>query len=203
VKIKICGLTRVEDAKLASELGAWALGFIFFKGSKRVVGAKQVASILAELPAARGVGVFVNPTIAELKETLRVAPLSMIQLHGNEDEAFCKEVRSLFSNLPVIKARRLRDEHNFETDYTLLDHAEKGEWGGTGKQVDWKEIGSKYPREKLILAGGIHAGNILEANRIVRPFAFDLSSGVESAPGIKSPEKLNELFKIAKQESSS
>ena len=200
LRIKICGLTRVEDAGLAHALGAWALGFIFFKGSKRAVEAKQVASILAELPDAKGVGVFVNPTLDELKAVLAVAPLSLIQLHGDETEKFCQEVKALFPNLPLIKARRLQEEMSFETDYTLLDHAEKGEWGGSGKQVDWEKTGI-YPKEKLILAGGIHAGNLVRANRKVRPFAFDLSSGVESAPGIKSPEKLIELFEIAKQES--
>ena len=202
LRIKICGLTRVEDARLAQGLGAWALGFIFFKGSKRSVEAKQVASILAEIPGAKGVGVFVNPTLDHLKEVLAVAPLSLIQLHGNETESFCLEVKTLFPKIPLIKARRLQDEVSFETDYTLLDHAERGEWGGTGKQVDWEKAGI-YPKEKLILAGGIHAGNIVLANHKVRPFAFDLSSGVESSPGIKSPEKLKELFEIAKQESTS
>ena len=129
-------------------------------------------------------------------------PLSMIQLHGTESKEFCTEVRSLFPKTPIIKARRLEDVVLFDADYTLIDHAEKGEWGGTGKSVDWDKI-PNLSREKLILAGGINAKNLKEANRIVRPFAFDLSSGVESAPGIKSPEKLKELFEVAKMESSS
>ena len=116
-------------------------------------------------------------------------------MHGKETAEFCIQARNRFPNLEIIKATRLGEPvFSFESDYTLLDHGSDQNWGGTGQTVDWKAA-HLFKKENLILAGGITFLNALEAMRIVQPFALDLSSGVESAPGIKSQEKLIQFFK--------
>jgi phosphoribosylanthranilate isomerase len=204
MRVKICGLTRAEDAAQAQALGAWALGFIFYPKSKRYLTPIQAQAIIASLQKpAQTIGVFVNQT----DEALTIAKqinLSGMQLHGDETPGDCKKVKQDFSGL-VIKALRPATEKDLAVipaykgtvDYILLDAAVSGQWGGTGQVVDWglaaKAAETGIP---LILSGGLTAENILAANRKVRPFALDLSSGVEISPGIKDTGKLEQLFKV-------
>jgi len=211
-RVKICGLTRNEDANLAAKLGAWALGFIFYQKSPRFIEAQKVAEILAQLtsPVSKVVGVFVNPTIDELKNTIAESGVNTIQLHGNESGEFCSQVRKLFPKHEIIKAIRMDQSSGDENSgsishsslpyhYQLVDSITDRDWGGTGKTVDWEKA-AKLTGLPLILAGGLTAENVASAISIVEPYAIDLSSGVESSPGLKSPEKLKALFEAVQRQ---
>lgn len=209
MRIKICGLTRAEDAVLAQRLGAWALGFIFAEQSKRHVTAMQAGEIISSLPRLEKkthvAGVFVNQTTEALNIAKRI-PLSILQLHGDETPQECLCVKDSFDGW-VIKALRptsekdLDDIHIYQdvVDYILIDTPSTGEYGGTGKTADWTLAAkaSSYG-VPVILAGGLHAGNIQDAARIVRPFALDLSSSVEQSPGVKDAVKMEALFMTAR-----
>nr|WP_320133795.1 phosphoribosylanthranilate isomerase [uncultured Holophaga sp.] len=194
--VKVCGLTRLEDARLAWELGASALGFIFHPTSPRAVTVSRVAQIRRGLPPeAVTVGVFVDWDPEAVNEAVRAAGLSFAQLHGHESPAMAARVQA-----PVIKVIRAKEA--LETDTLeayrraafLLDAAHPTLHGGTGLKADWslaRELAARHP---LILAGGIGPGNAREAWEAVRPSALDLASGVEASPGIKDPAKLKALF---------
>lgn len=196
MRVKICGLTRAEDAALAHRLGAWALGFIFYPPSKRYIEPAKAEEIIVGLPAgAKAVGVFVN-------QVPNVKGLAGIQLHGDETPEDCAKARAGFDGF-VIKALRPENENDLGqiarykdvVDYILVDTP--GAYGGTGKTGDWalaaRAVGMGVP---LILAGGLDAGNIREAARQVPFFAADLAGGVEAAPGIKDAGKMKELFDV-------
>lgn len=193
VRVKICGITRVEDALAAVHHGASAIGFVFWRQSARYVTPEKAREIVAVLPPfITAVGVYVDPDPAWVKETSSVAGLNLLQFHGNEPEDFC---RQFF--LPYIKAVRVRagiDLLQYATRYggargLLADTYVEGEPGGTGSAFDWNLIPRDLPLP-LILSGGLHPDNILEAIRRVRPWAVDVSSGVETAKGIKDAEKI-------------
>ncbi|MFA6002011.1 MAG: phosphoribosylanthranilate isomerase [Thermoleophilia bacterium] len=203
VRVKICGLTRPEDAALAVSLGAWALGVIFAPESPRRVGRKQAAAVLE--PAAAGVervGVFVNAGLDEIVETARACGLTVLQLHGDESPDECLDVGRLTGCL-VIKALRVAGPESlagvvtFDTDFILLDTYQSERHGGTGRVFDWS-LAAALPAglrsERLILSGGLNPDNIAEAVRVVAPLAVDVASGVESAPGMKDAEKMKLLF---------
>jgi phosphoribosylanthranilate isomerase len=202
-KIKICGLTRLQDAQLASDLGAWALGFIFYKESPRGITLEAVRNILKDLksPTALKIGVFVDEPIDSLIKTVAELKLDGVQLHGNETPSYCKAIKSKNSKLKLFKALRPQSHEDLDRineyqicDQLLIDTFEKESLGGTGRLSRWDlalKIGRIHP---IILAGGLNPDNILNAAREVRPFAFDISSGIESSPGIKSEEKLKLLF---------
>jgi phosphoribosylanthranilate isomerase len=205
MRVKICGLTRGEDAVVSLNLGAWGLGFIFYPQSERYIAPRAARAIIGNLPrASRTIGVFVNQTEQALSIAKQIS-LQGIQLHGDETPQDCRMVKNSFSGL-VIKALRLETEEDIKkiadyagvVDYILLDAAVKGAWGGTGSTGDWA-LAALAVREgiPLILAGGLTAGNILNAVRQVRPFAVDLSSGVEQSAGIKDKGKLEKFFSIA------
>lgn len=194
MRVKICGLTRAEDAALAHDLGAWALGFIFYPQSKRYIEPAKAEAIIAGLPAvAKPVGVFVN-------QVPDVKGLAGIQMHGDETPGDCAKVRASFDGF-LIKALRPEKEKDLAqialykdvVDYILIDTP--GAYGGTGKTGDWelaaRAAGMGVP---LILAGGLKADNIAEAARQAPFFAADLAGGVEAAPGIKDAQKMKELF---------
>lgn len=204
MRVKICGLTREEDAQRAEALGAWALGFIFYPKSKRYIEPAQAARIIAALKTP-AVGVFVNQT-GDVVDIARLAGLKGIQLHGDETPEHCARVKTNFTGF-VIKAFRPENEDDIaaiadykgKIDYALLDAGTGGQYGGTGHTFDWNlAVKAGETGIPLILAGGLTADNILTANAKVKPFAADLSSGVESAPGIKDKEKLEALFSAVK-----
>lgn len=191
--VKICGLTRVEDARLAWELGASALGFIFHPASPRAVTAPQVAAIRRSLPAsAFCVGVFVDVPPGEVLATARTAGLDAVQLHGRETPEQCAALP-----LPVLKAIRAEDEGRLDTFPVaafLLDATHPTLAGGTGLRADWTLAERIARRHRLVLAGGITPLNVAEAATTVRPSALDVCSGVELAPGIKDPARLRDLL---------
>ena len=201
VRVKICGLTRAQDAKLAASLGAWALGFIFYEKSPRAVTADTVKLIMKplKLSSAKFVGVFVNPSLEEIKKVMAIAPLHFIQLHGEENDEFCKEVKAAFPKTGLIKAVRIGDALDRYCDYLLVDSVSQGQYGGTGVTVDWKAA-AEMKNKPLILAGGLNAENIKMAIDEVNPFAVDVSSGVEELPGVKSEFKLRAFFKAIQSE---
>ena len=201
IRVKICGLTRVQDAMAAVEAGADALGFNFFKRSPRCITAATAKAIIAELPPfIAKVGVFVNASEATIQRLVDSCGLDAIQLHGDEPPKFCARFR-----LPVIKAFRiasienLRELPKFDTHAWLLDSSVPGQRGGTGTTADWElvrqAVGLGRP---VILAGGLTPANVAKAMRQVRPFAVDVSSGVESAPGIKDHAKIRAFIQRAK-----
>lgn len=201
VKVKICGLTRAVDAQAAVEAGADALGFVFYERSARYLSAAQAAAIIGELPpfVAR-VGVFVNALEPFLREVAAECGLDTLQLHGDESPEFCRRLQPW----KIIKAFRM---HNREAlrrlpEYRglawLLDSYVPGQMGGSGARFDWDLAGEAAKLGgKIILAGGLTPENVAEAVRRVRPYAVDVSSGVESAPGKKDPHKIRDFIQAA------
>lgn len=202
-KIKFCGITRAGDAELAVSLGAWAIGMIFWPGSKRAVAVDRAVEIAAGVRRRIELaGVFVNPTLDDVTATADAIGLTLIQLHGQEGPAFCAEAARR-TGCRVIKAARVRSRADiqalgsFHTDFHLLDSYVSGVPGGTGETFSWELARDaargtrKGPRVPVILSGGLHAGNVAEAIAVVHPYAVDVASGTEAAPGIKDPEKMH------------
>ena len=199
-RVKVCGITRLEDAELAVELGAWALGFILWPQSPRVADPAVAAGISAALRRrTERVGVFVNPTLDEVAHAADEIGLSHIQLHGDEGPAFCAEAGRR-TGAKVIKAVRVsaaadfQDLERFHTDFHMLDTAVRGMRGGTGETWDWALARSRRRRTPVILSGGLTADNVAAGIAAVEPYAVDVSSGVEAAPGVKDPDKLRAFF---------
>jgi phosphoribosylanthranilate isomerase len=198
-KIKFCGITRIADAERAVAAGAWAVGLILWPGSPRHCRPEAAIEIAAALKRrAEIVGVFVNPTLAEVSATADAIGLTMIQLHGDEGPVFCGEVARR-TGCKVIKAARVRSGADiqavasFHTDFHLLDSYRPGVPGGTGETFSWGLArGHRGKKPPLILSGGLTAENVAEAIAQVRPFAVDVASGIEDSdhPPRKDPEKL-------------
>jgi phosphoribosylanthranilate isomerase len=195
-RVKVCGITRPEDAELAVELGAWALGFILWPHSPRAADPAVAAGISAFLRRrAEMVGVFVNPTLDDVAHAADELHLSHVQLHGDEGPAFCSEVARR-TGAKVIKAVRVagaadfQDLERFHTDFHLLDTAARGLRGGTGETWDWALAARRRRTIPTILSGGLTAENVAAGIEAVDPWAVDVSSGVEAAPGVKDPARL-------------
>jgi phosphoribosylanthranilate isomerase len=199
-KVKVCGITRLEDAELAISLGAWALGFILWPSSKRNVDPGVAAGIIRQVRRkVETVGVFVNQPLDEIADRVDILGLTHVQLHGDEGPSFCSAVVQR-TGAKVIKAVRighaadLRDLERFHTDYHLLDTSEAGLYGGTGKTWDWKLVANRRNKIPLILSGGLNADNVADGIAAVQPWGVDVASGVEASPGIKDPAKLEAFF---------
>ncbi len=198
IRVKICGVTTVEDAVLAAELGASAIGMVFWPGSPRSVEPARAKAIVQALPPfVSAVGVFVNQT-AEAPSIASDVGLSAVQLHGDEPP----DSYRTFSH-HVIKAIAVRDGTAAaavaavpETADVLLDAHDGVKRGGTGQTIDWSVAATLARQRSVILSGGLNASNVLEAIAVVRPSAIDVSSGVELAPGRKDHAKLRELFAV-------
>jgi phosphoribosylanthranilate isomerase len=194
--VKICGITRAEDARLAVELGASALGFIFWPESPRFVEPARVRAILAAVPEMPGVGVFVDQPLDLVRSVAADAGLTAVQLHGNEPPDYARSV-----GLPVIKALTAghdgdEEESAWDVDtLLLLDAFDPVLRGGTGRTVDWNRASLLAARRRVILSGGLKPSNVSQAIATIRPFAVDVSSGVEESPGRKDPEKLRAFMK--------
>ena len=202
MKIKVCGITNLSDGMLASKLGAWALGFIFYEKSPRYVHPDVATEIIKNIKSQFTtpplfVGVVVNleeDLIQSLKETTGI---DYLQFHGNEDLGLLKQIPG---QIKALRPKTLEDLSGLDQwkkhiQFLLVDAAVKGEYGGTGKLSDWnlaKE--AKKSGCPLILSGGINLENVKQAWNEVKPYAIDLSSGVVKSPGIKDPEKLKRLF---------
>jgi len=201
VKVKICGITNLEDAVAAVKWGADALGFVFAT-SPRQMTVDKVATIVAGLPPfVCKVGVFADSELEEVKETMMACSLNLAQLHGSEGPDYCQ---ALFPK--VIKSFRVENESvlelipRYEASAYLLDSYHSTLKGGTGQSFDW-EIAKKATRcGPVILSGGLSSVNVGQAVNRVKPYAVDVSSGVESEPGKKDHEKLRTFLKVAKRE---
>jgi phosphoribosylanthranilate isomerase len=195
-RVKVCGITRLEDAELAVELGAWALGFILWPQSPRAADPAVAAGIAAALRRrAELVGVFVNATFDEIAHAADELHLSHLQLHGDEGPAFCAEAGRR-TGAKVIKAVRVasaadfQDLERYHTDFHLLDTDARGLRGGTGETWDWALAARRRRKVPAILSGGLTPGNVAAGIEAVDPYAVDVSSGVEASPGVKDPAKL-------------
>jgi phosphoribosylanthranilate isomerase len=197
VKVKICGITNLEDALLACELGAHALGFVLYSKSARYIEPKLAAAIVQAIPIfVTTVGVCVNMPIAELNPLCQQLPLSVIQLHGDESPDYCRQVE-----LPCIKAFRVTESfdpaqlQHYPTAAFLLDaYVDASTFGGTGKVFDWRIARDAKRFGRIVLSGGLHAGNVSAAVRLGEPYAVDVSTGVETHPGKKDEKKLRAFF---------
>jgi phosphoribosylanthranilate isomerase len=194
--VKICGITRVEDATIAVSLGATAVGFIFWPGSPRRVAPAAAAAIGAALPQeVWKVGVFVDAPPDHIRRVIEEARLTAVQLHGNETPAAAAAL-----NVRVIKAIALEHVDSPEAldDWRgvpiLLDANDPVRKGGTGRTIDWHRAAEMAARHDIILAGGLRPGNVAEAIACVRPSGIDVASGVEASPGVKDHDKLRSLF---------
>jgi phosphoribosylanthranilate isomerase len=201
INIKICGLTRLEDALVAENLGAWALGFIFYKNSPRAVDLKAASSMIHRLNSlVKKVGVVVNLDFKELKKILETG-IDTLQFHGNETSEYLEQVRVEFPKTKLIKVFRLQIKSevseirsfNF-VNYLLMDSFVPGQLGGTGEVSRWDLANASKKYGKVILSGGLNAQNVKLAIKEVAPWGIDVSSGVEISPGIKSKEKLIGFF---------
>ena len=203
VKVKICGITDYEDASIAVELGAAALGFIFAHSPRQVTPQKARDIISAIPPFAKTVGIFVNQDPIEINKIMRFCGLDLVQLHGDESPDFCDEL------MPhTIKALRIKDKASLRTARAyrdkvralLLDTYSKDKAGGTGETFDWQlAIKIKKLGVPIILAGGLGPSNINDAISIVRPYAVDVNSGVEERPGKKSHSLIKDLMEKVKR----
>jgi phosphoribosylanthranilate isomerase len=202
-RVKICGITRHEDAEQAASLGAWAIGFNFWEGSKRRCDPGVAAGIARALRRqVEPVGVFVNAGLDEIVRLAEGVGLTHVQLHGDEGPSFCTAVAER-TGAKVIKALRvgsgadIRDAERFHTDFHMFDAAAGAAYGGTGRTWDWALAAQRRSQVPLILSGGLTPENVAEGITAVRPWAVDVASGVESAPGIKDPAKVEAFIAAA------
>ncbi len=203
VRIKICGITRADDAQVAIDAGADALGFIFVRESPRYVTPEAAEKIIRTVPPfISRVGVFVNENPDTVMEIAERCGLDTLQLHGDETPEYCSNMK-----LTVIRAFRMSAgfTESLLTRFTvgafLFDTAVKGKLGGTGETFDWKRAVPLKRYGPLILAGGLRPGNVAEAIRVVGPYGVDVSSGVEANPGIKDHKAIKEFIRICRERS--
>jgi phosphoribosylanthranilate isomerase len=199
MRVKICGLTQAEDAELAVELGADAVGFIFWPKSPRVTTIANVRAIGRSLPGfVTRVGVFVNAPPDEVAATAAEAGLDAVQLHGDEDVAQYAGISArLIKGLPLDDDAAVQRVVDLPVEVTpLVDAADRERRGGTGRLADWGRAARVASHRAIVLAGGLSADNVADAIRQVRPWAIDVSSGVEDAPGVKNAARMRQLFDV-------
>ncbi len=198
-RVKICGITNIDDAISAQEFGADALGFIFYSKSKRNILPEKAFEIVQELnPFINKVGVFVNSTPQEINKIAAYCGLTQIQLHGDETVELAQTLQ-----LPVIRALNFNSQLSGKIDkwrnYSLLiDSGNEETRGGTGQIIPWKKLKNMTGSSQIILAGGLTASNIKEALEIINPNAVDVSSGVEKSPGIKDKHLVKQFIELVK-----
>jgi phosphoribosylanthranilate isomerase len=196
MKVKVCGITNLDDALLCEKEGANALGFIFYGKSKRYIPPDVAEGIIKKLsPFTTKVGVFVNKDISVINQIVEKTKINVLQLHGDEDENYCMKIE-----LPVIKSFRIKKNFDFKSIYKyknvdyLFDAYSENNFGGTGKTFNWELIPTEI-KNKIILSGGISEKSIEKIFRDITPSAIDLSSSLESEPGKKDAEKIKSFFK--------
>lgn len=203
MRVKICGITNLDDAAEAVRLGAWAIGLIHYDKSPRACEATEAVRIAAAFRRkCEVVGVFVNPELGEVAKAVEDAGLTMVQLNGEEGTAFCAEVARR-TGVKVIKAIHVAsaaDVHGAEayrTDFHLFDRRGKGLWGGSGESFDWGLLREHRSQVPAIVAGGLRPENVAEAIAITHPYAVDVASGVEAEPGRKDHAAMMAFFEAA------
>lgn len=204
--VKICGITRLQDAELASGLGAGALGWVFWPASPRYISPDAARAIMKRIPPhTQKVGVFVDEDLEQVRRIMDFVGLDVAQLHGRETPEYCRELMGPAGSKPegrrrVIKAVAMNendaiDVSDFDSGVVLLvDAHDATRHGGTGRTVNWDAAREIAVLRPTILAGGLNAANVRLAVRSVRPYGVDVSSGVESAPGVKDPARLRTFF---------
>jgi len=203
VRVKICGLTNLDDAAEAVRLGAWAIGLIHYDGSPRCVEPDAAAAVGAAFRRkCEVVGVFVNPTLDEVVAAVENAGLTMVQLNGTEGESFCAEVArragvKVIKAIHVASAADVHAAESYRTDFHLFDRRGKGLWGGTGESFDWELLRGHRSEVPAILAGGLRPDNVAAAIEIAHPYAVDVASGVEAEPGRKDHAAMEAFFAAA------
>ncbi len=201
VRVKICGITRLEDALFAVNAGADALGFVFYEKSPRHVSAVQAAGICRALPPfVTRVGLFVDASAEFVQSVLKIIPLDLLQFHGDETPAYCAQFGKAY--LKAVRVTAVTDLLKYAADFAaasglLMDAYVPGVPGGTGETFDWKLIPANLPKP-VVLSGGLTPENVASAIQQTRPWAVDVSSGVESAKGIKDQHKIAQFITNAK-----
>lgn len=200
MKVKICGITRLEDALAAAEYGADALGFVFYRKSPRYIEPELAAEIIKQLPPfVTPVALFVNEPEEAVRDILHLTGINVVQFHGDESPDYVS-----LCPQRVIKAIRVKDESTlkplagYEVSAFLLDSYSPDAYGGTGKKFDWQVIKETGSVKRIILAGGLNADNVAYAVKLVRPYGIDASSGLESSLGIKDHEKVKAFICAAR-----
>lgn len=199
VRVKLCGITRPDDALTAIEAGVDALGFVFSARSPRAVDPRAAAAIIDQLPPfVSMVGLFLDPDADQVRHVLQHVRLDILQFHGNESSLFCRQfglryIKALPMGGAGVDVQQLAGEHPQALAFLLDAHA-PGQRGGLGEVFDWRRIPTDLDRP-LVLAGGLHPENVATAVAGHRPYAVDVSSGVESAPGIKDPDRINAFMR--------
>ncbi len=200
VRVKICGITTVDDALMVVEAGADALGFVFYEKSSRAVSPQKAAAIIAKLPPfVQAVGLFVDADPERINWVADFSGLDLVQLHGDEEPESCADIRRR-----VIKAFRVKDAASlsslgrFKAAGYLLDAWSPNAYGGTGQTFDWNLVRELASCRPIILAGGLSSDNVRDAVDILKPYGVDVSSGVELSPGKKDPQKVREFIRQAK-----
>jgi len=197
--LKVCGITRLIDARQAVEQGATALGFVFWPRSPRWVAPERAAEIIAALPSAVAmVGVFVNEPVDSARAAALKAGVNIVQLHGDEPPAYGDAL-----GYPVFRSMTLDDAADVMSAWLpgtplLLDAADRARRGGTGVTVDWTQAVGLARQRRVILAGGLTPDNVGEAIELVNPYGVDVSSGVEASPGVKDPVKVSKFLEHAR-----
>ncbi|WP_018274760.1 phosphoribosylanthranilate isomerase [Teredinibacter turnerae] len=204
MRVKICGITREEDARVAADAGADAIGLVFYEPSPRHLSSLEMARNIALSvgPFVSVVGLFVNPEKQYLEQILKSVPLHLLQFHGEETPEFCESFER-----PYMKVVRMQQNIDLATEINryagasgiLLDTYKKGVPGGTGESFNWERVPHNSPKP-LVLAGGLSPSNVARAVTIAQPSAVDVSGGVEAAPGIKDKHKVRAFITSAKSE---
>ena len=200
IHVKICGVTSFNDAIMAANYGASALGFIFYEKSPRYINPEILKMWISNVPSSvKKVGVFVNKDVDKVNKIAEELNLDIVQLHGDESPEYCNQMIR-----PVIKVFRVNNKfdsimlNNYQVATFLFDTYNKENHGGTGESFDWQSILQLNTEIPVILSGGLNADNVLEGIEVVKPSAVDVNSGVEAAPGKKDEEKIKNLFTILK-----
>lgn len=196
-KVKICGVTSLEDARFVSGALADYLGFIFYEDSARHITPAKAGAIINWVEGPKCVGVFVNQPLDDVNMIARQTGIDYVQLHGRENPDYCHLV-----DKPVIKAIHIHENDRHadiesrirpyldRVDFLLFDTKIEGQWGGTGEVFDWSLLKKVTQHAPFFLSGGLHSGNVRQACKLVHPYAVDLASGVESEPGVKDFDKV-------------
>jgi phosphoribosylanthranilate isomerase len=201
IRIKICGITRSDDAAEAAAAGADAIGLVFHAPSPRRVGLDAALAITAALPPfVAAVALFVDPAPAAVREVLEAVRIDLLQFHGSEPAEFCRGF-----GVPYVKAMRMRPDFDLAAEAAryadaralLLDSYDERVAGGSGRSFGWRALPAGL-RQPVILAGGLDPANVAEAVRIVRPYGVDVSSGVESSPGLKDRDKMRAFVRAVR-----
>lgn len=204
MRVKICGITNLDDAAEAVQLGAWAIGLIHYAKSPRACDPAEAAAIAAAYRRKCAVvGVFVNPELEEVAKAVEAANLSMVQLNGAEGPQFCAEVArrtgvKVIKAIHVSSAAEIHAAEAYRTDFHLFDKKGRGLWGGTGESFDWGLLREHNSEVPAIVAGGLRPDNVAAAIELTHPYAVDVASGVEAEPGRKDHAAMAAFFEAAK-----